>query len=118
MLSRGERTAWAVATVLVLAGAGAAWLTREVWWPEAGPWLEQIWRKSTRPGPETLPAAKRPAAPGKAGEQAASPVPPRKCLASDGRVVYTDQACPPGLREQAVDGAVTVLPAPSGMPRQ
>lgn len=118
MRSRGERITWAVAAALVLAGTGAAWLTREAWLPEAGPWLQQLWRKSTRPGPETLPAAKRPAASGKTAGEAPPPAPPRKCLASDGRIVYTDQTCPKGLREQAVDGAVTVLPAQPGVPQQ
>ncbi|WP_287983400.1 DUF4124 domain-containing protein, partial [Diaphorobacter sp.] len=37
--------------------------------------------------------------------------PPRKCQQPDGRVIYTDQPCPRGSREQTVDGAVTSLPA-------
>lgn len=111
MLSRGERTAWAVAAALVLTGAGAAWLTREAWLPEAGPWLEQLWRKSTRPGPDTLPPGQRPARSGKtATDDAAPPPPPRKCVAADGRVTYTNAPCPKGMQERAVDGAVSVLP--------
>lgn len=110
MLSRGERITWAVLAALAIAGAGAAWLTREAWLPEAGPWLEQLWRKSTRPGPETLPPGKRPAAARSGQADTPPPPPPRKCVAGDGRVVYTDQPCPGGMREQTVDGAVTVLP--------
>lgn len=111
MLSRGERIAWALVAAAALAGTGAAWLTREAWLPEAGPWLQQLWRKSTRPGPETLPPGKRPArsAPA-AGGDTAPPPPPRKCVTADGRVTYTDAPCPTGTREQAVDGAVSVLP--------
>jgi len=112
MLSRGERTAWAVVAAAILAGAAAAWFTREAWLPEAGPWLQQLWRKSTRPGLETLPPGKRPAPSGNAarGDAALPPPPPRKCVATDGRVTYTNAPCPKGAQEQAVDGAVSVLP--------
>ncbi|MGB6115229.1 MAG: DUF4124 domain-containing protein [Comamonas sp.] len=112
MLSRGERIVWAVVAAATLAGTGAAWFTREAWLPEAGPWLQQLWRKSTRPGPETLPPDKRPAQSGNAakGDAVPPPPPPRKCVAADGRVTYTNEPCPKGAREQAVDGAVSVLP--------
>lgn len=112
MLSRGERIAWALVAAAALVGSGAAWLTREAWLPEAGPWLQQLWRKSTRPGPETLPPGKRPARSGQAasGDTVPLPPPPRKCV-QNGQVTYTDQPCPPGSRELAVDGAVTTLPA-------
>lgn len=112
MLSRGERIAWAVVAAAILAGTAAAWFTREAWLPEAGPWLQQLWRKSTRPGPETLPPGKRPAQPGNAarGDAAPPPPPPRKCVAIDGRVTYTNEPCPKGTQERAVDGAVSVLP--------
>jgi len=112
MLSRGERTAWAIVAAAILAGAAAAWLTREAWLPEAGPWLQQLWRKSTRPGPETLPPGKRLAQPGNAarGDAAPPPPPPRKCVAIDGRVTYSNAPCPKGTQERAVDGAVSVLP--------
>ena len=82
----------------------------------AGPWLEQAWRKTTRPGPDTLPPGKkapaqaRPTQPGASGPVA---VQPRKCVQADGRVTYTDQPCPKGSSELAVDGAVTSLPAAS-----
>lgn len=112
MLSRAERLTWAIAAVAVVAGAGAAWLRRDTWLPEAGPWLQQLWRKSTRPGPETLPPGHRPArASGQGQGKAAPPPPPRKCLGPDGQITYTNQPCPKGTREQAVDGAVTVLPS-------
>ena len=52
-----------------------------------------------------------PAAQGAAGAASAPLAPPRKCQQSDGRVIYTDQPCPRGSREQTVDGAVTSLPA-------
>ena len=74
-----------------------------------------MWRKITRPGPDTLPPGKAgrpaPAAQGAAGAASAPLAPPRKCQQSDGRVIYTDQPCPRGGREQTVDGAVTSLPA-------
>ena len=112
MLSRGERITWAVVAAAILAGAAAAWITRDDWLPEAGPWLHQLWRKSTRPGPDTLPPGKRPAQSANAakGDAAPPPAPPRKCIATDGRVTYTNAPCPKGTREQAVDGAVSVLP--------
>ena len=118
MRSRGERIVWAVVAVAVLAGAAAAWLTRDAWLPEAGPWLERLWHKSTRPGPDTLPPDQRPARSGRAarGDAAPPPPPPRKCVAADGRVTYTNAPCPPGAREQAVDGALTVLPSESPVP--
>ena len=117
MRSLRERAAWAALAVLVLAGALAAWWTREQWLPQAGPWAGQAWRKITRPGPETLPHDKagqlRPAAGGAraAAGRATEAPPPRKCLRGSS-VVYTDQPCPPGSREEAVDGAVTSLPPP------
>ncbi|QXL83891.1 DUF4124 domain-containing protein [Comamonas sp. NLF-1-9] len=116
MLSRGERITWAALAVLVLAGAAAAWYTRAAWLPGAGPWLEQLWRKSTRPGPETLPPGKRAAGAGARSGSGAEPPPPppRKCLTPDGRVVYTNQPCPAGTREQALDGALSVLPSGPG----
>lgn len=112
MLSRGERITWAVVAAAILAGAAFAWITRDDWLPEAGPWLHQLWRKSTRPGPDTLPPGKRPAQSANAakGDAAPPPPPPRKCVTTDGRVTYTNAACPKGMREQAMDGVVSVLP--------
>lgn len=112
MLSRGERITWAVVAAAILAGAAFAWISRDDWLPEAGPWLHQLWRKSTRPGPDTLPPGKRPAQSANAakGDAAPPPPPPRKCVTTDGRVTYTNAACPKGMREQAMDGAVSVLP--------
>ncbi len=111
MLSRGERIAWATLAAVAVAGAAAAWWTAEQWTPHAGPWAAQAWRKATRPGPETLPRDKagRPA-PTAQGAASAPMAQPRKCV-QNGQVTYTDQACPPGSRELAVDGAVTSLPA-------
>ena len=116
MRSPRERAFWSVLAVLLFAAAAAAWWTHERWLPHAGPWLEQAWRRTTRPGPDTLPPGKkapaqaRPAQPGASGPVA---VQPRKCVQADGRVTYTDQSCPKGSRELAVDGAVTSLPAAS-----
>lgn len=113
MLSRGERMAWGALAATLIAGAAAAWWTADDWLPHAGPWAQQAWRKLTRPGPETLPhtnaGQRAPAAQGAAGAASAPHAQPRKCV-KDGHVTYTDQACPPGSRELAVDGAVTSLP--------
>lgn len=39
-------------------------------------------------------------------------VAPRRCSGADGRVEYTNAACPPGTREQPLSGgSVSVLPA-------
>lgn len=121
MRSRGERITWAIVAAVWVVGSAAAWIERDTWLPEAGPWLQQLWRKGTRPGPDTLPSGKRPAGvPKDASGQPAPPPPPRKCVAGDGHIVYTDQPCPRDTREQAVDGAVTVLPgeAPPDRPRR
>ncbi len=41
----------------------------------------------------------------------------RKCRTKAGEVIYTDNTCPPGAREQAItQGAVTVLPAQAAKP--
>ena len=112
MRSRTERTGLAVIAVALLAAAAAAWWSRDAWLPHAGPWAQQAWRKATRPGPETLPPSKRVDA-GKSASGGAAPsaaATPRKCV-KDGRVTYTDEPCPPGSREQPVEGAVTWLPA-------
>lgn len=111
MRSPRERAFWSVLAVLLLAAAAAAWWTHERWLPHAGPSLEQAWRKTTRPGPETLPPGKagRPASAAQ-GAASAPPPPPRKCVDAQGRTIYTDQPCPQGAREHGVDGAVTVLP--------
>ena len=117
MRSPQERALWSIAGVLLVAGAAAAWWTSDQWLPHAGPWTEQAWKKITRPGPETLPPGKQPAAAraakaGSAGASAPLAVEPRKCV-QGGRVTYTDQPCPKGSRELPVDGAVTSLPAAS-----
>ena len=111
MLSRGERIFWGGLAAVVIAGAAAAWWTADQWTPHAAPWAAQMWRKITRPGPDTLPPEKRTAQAGAAQSGASGPVarPPRKCL-KDGRTIYTDLLCPPGSQEQAVDGALTSLP--------
>jgi len=118
MRSPRERALWSVLALALVAAVAAAWWTADQWLPQAGPWAEQLWRKTTRPGPETLPqraggpARERAAAPPAQGAASVSvPAPPRKCM-RDGRVTYTDQPCPPGSREQAVEGgAVMSLPA-------
>ena len=61
MRSRTERTVLTAIAVALLAAAAAAWWTADQWLPQAGPWMEQAWRKITRPGPETLPPGKQPA---------------------------------------------------------
>ncbi|PJI95569.1 hypothetical protein CLU85_0281 [Acidovorax sp. 69] len=112
MRSRTERTVLTAIAVVVVAAAAAAWWTSDQWLPHAGPWTEQAWKKVTRPGPETLPPDKRPAAQARAARGGASaPVAPqpRKCV-QDGRISYTDQPCPKGSQELPVYGAVTSLP--------
>ena len=115
MRSPRERALWIVLAAALLAAATAAWWTSAQWAPHAGPWAGQAWRKLTRPGPETLPLDKRTASsagtPRAARGAASAPAAPRKCL-RDGHTTYTDQPCPPGSQEQAVDGAVTSVPAP------
>jgi hypothetical protein len=39
----------------------------------------------------------------------------RKCL-KDGKLTYTNEACPPGSREQALAGTLTVMSFPSSTP--
>lgn len=116
MRSRTERALWTALAAALAAGAGAAWWTAGQWWPQAGPWAQQAWRKLTRPGPETLPppagGAHRAATPSPQGAASvAAPLPPRKCV-RDGRTTYTDQPCPPGSQERAMDGgALMSLPS-------
>jgi hypothetical protein len=115
MRSRTERTVLTAIAVALVAAAAAAWWTRDQWVPHAGPWSEQVWKKVTRPGADTLPPGKKP--PGQltqarsAQGAASQPVAPqpRKCV-RDGRTSYTDQPCPKGSQELPVDGAVTSLP--------
>lgn len=113
MRSTRERALWSLLAALLLAAAAAAWWTADQWLPQAGPWAEQAWKKITRPGPESLPPDKRPAAtqarPAQAGASQPVAPQPRKCV-RDGRTTYTDQPCPKGSQELPVDGAVTSLP--------
>ena len=113
MRSRTERTVLTISALAVVAAAAAAWSTQDQWLPHARPWSHMIWKKLTRPGPESLPPDKRP--PGSQARStrgtASEPVAPqpRKCV-KDGRTVYIDQPCPKGSQELTVDGAVTSLP--------
>lgn len=111
MRSRTERIALTAIAVVVVAAAAAAWWTRDAWLPHAGPWSGQMWRKITRPGPDTLPPDKRPAQaqPARSGASEPAAPPPRKCV-KDGRTTYTDQPCPRGSQELPVDGVITSLP--------
>lgn len=111
MRSRTERSALTAIAVVVVAAAAAAWWTSDAWLPRAGPWSEQVWKKVTRPGPDTLPPDKRPtqAQAARTGASAPAAPQPRKCV-KEGRTTYTDQPCPGGSQELPVDGAVTSLP--------
>ena len=111
MRSRTERTVLTAIAVVLVAAAAAAWWTSDQWVPHAGPWTARAWKKITRPGPDTLPPEKRAvqARPARSGASEPIAPQPRKCL-KDGRAIYTDQPCPKGSQEQAVDGAVTSLP--------
>lgn len=113
MRSPTQRALLTALTAVLAAAAATAWWTADQWRPHAGPWMEQAWKKLTRPGADTLPPDKqRPAQarPAPSGSSAPVAPPTRKCL-RDGRTTYTDQPCPPGSQEQSVDGAVTILPA-------
>ena len=101
--------------------ATLAWWTAPKWWPHVENRARQAWQQSggagaaasVRSGAARLGAAVS----GAAGESApadldaAQPAPAptlRKCLRG-GSVVYTDQNCPTGSREEGVDGAVTTV---------
>jgi hypothetical protein len=71
--------------------AVAAWALRDH--PALAPWLARL-----RPPDVKLPAPTGTAA--------------RKCVGAGGQVVYTDDACPAGLREAPLAGGLSVLPAP------
>ena len=109
MRSPRERTFWTVLAVVAVAAAAAAWWTAERWTPRAGPWAKQTWRMLTRPAPPPG----HPRAPANAqapGAGASAPTAlPRKCVQGN-RTVYTDQPCPAGSKEQAMDAALNVLP--------
>ncbi len=111
MRSRTERAIWAIAAVALVGGAVAAWWTSEQWLPQAEPWVQQTWRKVTRPGPDTLPQKQKAAAQASEGTAPAPALAatPRKCV-QNGRTLYTDQPCPAGSQEKALDGAVTSSP--------
>ena len=113
MRSRRERAVLTALAAALVAAAVAAWWTVDLWWPQTGPWTAQAWKKITRPGPESLPPDKRPAAaqarPAQTGASQPVAPQPRKCV-RDGRTTYTDQPCPKGSQELPVDGAVTSLP--------
>ena len=109
MRSRTERTVWAIAAVVLVGGGAAAWWTSGHWLPQAEPWVQQTWRKVTRPDPDTLPQKHKAAARTSEGTAPALAATPRKCVQA-GRTLYTDQPCPPGSQEKAIDGAVTSSP--------
>jgi hypothetical protein len=72
--------------------AVAAWALRDH--PALAPWLARL-----QPPDVKLPAPTGTAA--------------RKCVGAGGQVVYTDDACPAGLREAPLAGELSVLPAPA-----
>ena len=112
MRSPTERALWAAVAVALLAAAAAGWWTADQWLPQAGPTLQDAWRKTTRPGPDTLPPDRKAVQGAQPAQGAASaPAPrPRKCVQGS-RIIYTDQPCPPGSQEQGLDGgALTSLP--------
>jgi hypothetical protein len=65
--------------------------------------------------PQTAPADGRSAQNGKSHPKPAVGV--RKCL-GDGKFTYTNEACPPGSREQAFAGTLTVMSFPSSTTAQ
>lgn len=88
---------WCVLFVLAL--GAAAWWWRDT--PALRPWLAPL--------QQVLPAAWRPGLKAPATQPGAAAV--RKCRGPAG-VVYTDDRCPSGYREEAMDGGnLTVLPA-------
>lgn len=108
-----------LAIVLTLLGAAvvAAALTAERWSPQAGAWLQQGWQALTggddapaRNGGPSAPAATGQAAPVPADAASLAGPRPRKCV-QGGSVLYTDQPCPPGSTEQALEGgSITLMP--------
>lgn len=83
----------------VLAAIGGSWALR-------GDWMPPTWRNAASQLAEIqLPAVTAPAKP------------PRKCLATDGSLLYSTEPCPAGTREQALKGGtLTVLAAPPSPP--
>lgn len=77
----------------------AAALAAALWWGRARVGaLPGLRSTVSLPAPVAAPAAAR----------------ARKCIGANGGVSYTDGACPPGQREQGMDGGtVSVLPAPA-----
>lgn len=89
--------------LVVLALGAAAWWWRDT--PALQPWLAPVQR--------ALPAAWRTGLQVPATRPATQPGPAaaRKCRGPAG-VVYTDERCPQGYREEAMEGgSLTVLPA-------
>ena len=76
--------------VVVVAVGCVGWWQKDEWLPPAQAWLQSL---GTKPTPAPAQAAAR------------------KCVDGQGRTHYTDQPCPAGTRERAIDGAVTSLPA-------
>jgi hypothetical protein len=95
----------AVVTVVLLLGVAAA-----IGWWQRG-WLQGLPARVgwVLPGPEAQGQA---AVPSTHPRSAAAAGGARRCRTSAG-IVYTNGACPPGSREEAIArGSVTVLPAP------
>ncbi|GAA4426442.1 DUF4124 domain-containing protein [Acidovorax lacteus] len=116
-----RRRTLAIVLTLLAAAAVAAALTADRWTPQAGVWLQQGWQALTGAGSAPASRTGASAATGRA-TSAPSPAPapadaasvsaprPRKCV-QGGSVLYTDQSCPPGSTEQALEGgSITLMP--------
>ncbi|MFN3376312.1 MAG: DUF4124 domain-containing protein [Burkholderiaceae bacterium] len=119
-ISARRRSQVLVLTLLAAAAVAAA-LTADRWTPQVGVWLQQGWQALIGAG--SAPAS-RTGSPPAAGRAAAASSPasapadaasvsaprPRKCV-QGGSVLYTDQPCPPGSNEQALEGgSITLMP--------
>lgn len=112
-----RRRTLAIVLTLLAAAAVAAALTAERWTPQAGVWLQQGWQALTGADSASASRSGASAATGKAPSASApadaasvSAPRPRKCV-QGGSVLYTDQPCPPGSTEQALEGgSITLMP--------
>lgn len=74
------------------------------------PLLGWWWHEHGRPTPSLARLPSVPALSGSPGAAGPGAAPPRRCTAPDGRITYTDGACPQGQVARDVAGQVTVLP--------
>lgn len=74
------------------------------------PLLGWWWHERGRPMPAAPQGLALPDLSGRPGAAGTGAPPPRRCTAPDGRITYTDGACPQGHVARDVAGQVTVVP--------